>query len=139
MFILFKFKLKDVSQSVSISPDQEIYVASIFHALSTISKQISPVPSDSKTFKEPLGIKTLEADSFKVHCLETYTGMRFLGITKPEVKDITKFLQSVYEIYTDAVLKNPFYDLDMPIRLELFDRQLERVLADIRSAIGFAT
>ena len=32
--------------------------------------------------------------------------------------------QSVYSLYADYVLKNPFYELDMPIRCELFDLQL---------------
>ena len=30
----------------------------------------------------------------------------------------------VYSLYADYVLKNPFYELDMPIRCELFDLQL---------------
>ena len=30
----------------------------------------------------------------------------------------------VYELYTDYVLKNPFYEMEMPIRCELFDTNL---------------
>jgi len=33
-------------------------------------------------------------------------------------------LTRVYGLYADYVLKNPFYELDMPIRCELFDLQL---------------
>ena len=32
--------------------------------------------------------------------------------------------RSVYSLYADYVLKNPFYELDMPIRCELFDLHL---------------
>ena len=31
---------------------------------------------------------------------------------------------SVYELYGDYVLKNPFYEIEMPIRCELFDYHL---------------
>ena len=30
------------------------------------------------------------------------------------------FLQDVYGTYTDYALKNPFYDLEMPIRYDFF-------------------
>ena len=43
-------------------------------------------------------------------------GLLPLG-TEPSTK-------SVYSLYSDYVLKNPFYELDMPIRCELFDQQL---------------
>ena len=33
-------------------------------------------------------------------------------------------LYSIYESYSDYVLKNPFYEIDQPIRCELFDEQL---------------
>ena len=31
---------------------------------------------------------------------------------------------SVYPLYADYVLKNPFYEVEMPIRCELFDVNL---------------
>lgn len=31
---------------------------------------------------------------------------------------------SIYELYSDYVLKNPFYEVEMPIRVELFDHYL---------------
>jgi Sybindin-like family len=31
---------------------------------------------------------------------------------------------SVYPLYADYVLKNPFYEVEMPIRCELFDANL---------------
>ena len=30
----------------------------------------------------------------------------------------------MYELYADYVLKNPFYEIEMPIRCELFDYHL---------------
>ena len=33
-------------------------------------------------------------------------------------------LKTIYELYTDYVLKNPFYEVEMPIRCELWDLNL---------------
>lgn len=37
-------------------------------------------------------------------------------------------LKRIYELYSDYVLKNPFYSLEMPIRCELFDTNLQGLL-----------
>lgn len=37
-------------------------------------------------------------------------------------------LKRIYELYADYVLKNPFYSLDMPIRCDLFDTNLQSLL-----------
>ena len=34
------------------------------------------------------------------------------------------FLMKLYEIYSDYVSKNPFYEQDMPIRMDKFDKAL---------------
>ena len=33
-------------------------------------------------------------------------------------------LGRVYDLYTDFVLKNPFYEVEMPVRCELFDQNI---------------
>ena len=37
-------------------------------------------------------------------------------------------LQKVYEIYAEAVMKNPFHTPDMPIRTEGFDTKITALL-----------
>ena len=39
----------------------------------------------------------------------------------------------MYEAYADYVLKNPFYETDMPIRIKLFDLALDKALKDVLS------
>ena len=36
----------------------------------------------------------------------------------------------MYILYSDYVLKNPFYESDMPIRIEAFDERVKRLAAD---------
>lgn len=42
---------------------------------------------------------------------------------------VPRLLRKVFDLYTDYVLKNPFYETEMPIRCELFDANLERLFA----------
>ena len=44
-------------------------------------------------------------------------------------------LRYVYELYTDYVLKNPFYEIEMPIRCELFDINLTQAVQSDRVAL----
>merc|ERR1711998_824526 len=73
------------------------------------------------------GIQELESDQFTLHCLRTQTGLKFFIMTDPHSRNAERFLQSPYEAYTDYVLKNPFYQLENPIRCKLFDHELARL------------
>ena len=42
-------------------------------------------------------------------------------------------VRRLYNLYTDFVLKNPFYELDMPIRCELFDLHLTEEVDKLRA------
>jgi len=33
-------------------------------------------------------------------------------------------IRKIYELYADYVMKNPFYQTEMPVRCEAFDRKL---------------
>jgi trafficking protein particle complex subunit 4 len=82
------------------------------------------------------GIEVLETDAFRLQCFQTLTGnppqlfgvlikgTKFLLITEPRQANVDAVLRRIYEFYSDYVMKNPFYQLEMPIRCELFDRNL---------------
>ena len=40
------------------------------------------------------------------------------------VAETQTVLCRIYDLYCDFVLKNPFYEVEMPIRCELFDSNL---------------
>ena len=62
--------------------------------------------------------------------------MKFIVVAQPGIQDLEPFLKQIYEVYADFVLKNPFYEIDMPVRLELFDRHVERIWCEWRSVVG---
>lgn len=51
-------------------------------------------------------------------------GTKFLIFAQPHQPNIDVIVKRVYELYADYVMKNPFYQIEMPIRCEAFDRNL---------------
>lgn len=107
--------------------NEKLMMASMFHSLYTIAVQLSPEPRSS-------GIQVLETDTFKLHCYQTLTGIKFLVLTDPQQGGVDNLLKRIYECYADYGLKNPFYSLDMPIRCELFDQNLQASIEQLERA-----
>lgn len=107
-----------------MTTNERIYLASMFYPLFAIASQLSPEPKSS-------GIEVLEADTFRMHCFQTLTGVKFMVVADSLQVGIDLLLRKIYELYSDFVLKNPFYSLEMPIRCELFDRNLKEVLDQV--------
>ncbi|KAL2841926.1 Longin-like domain-containing protein [Aspergillus pseudoustus] len=70
------------------------------------------------------GLETLETEKFRLTCFQTLTGTKFLLFTDPAMPNIDGVMKTVYELYADYVMKNPFYQMEMPVRCEGFDRGL---------------
>ena len=49
----------------------------------------------------------------------------------PKQMGIDQLLDKIYELYADFALKNPFYSLEMPIRADLFDQNLQVAIDQI--------
>lgn len=60
----------------------------------------------------------------EAHLIHTPTGTKFLIFAQPHQPNIDVIVKRVYELYADYVMKNPFYQIEMPIRCEAFDRNL---------------
>lgn len=113
-----------------MTTNEKIFLASMFYPLFAIASQLSPEPKSS-------GIEVLEADTFKLHCFQTLTGVKMMVVADPTQAGMEILLKRIYELYSDYALKNPFYSLEMPIRCELFDSNLKVLLEQIeKSGIG---
>ncbi|KAA8909485.1 Sybindin-like protein [Sphaerosporella brunnea] len=100
-----------------LSSNDYLVLAGTFHGVHAITSRISPVPGSG-------GLEVLESDQFRVQCFQTLTGTKFLIFAEPHQPNIDVICRRVYELYADYVMKNPFYQIEMPIRCEQFDRQL---------------
>lgn len=104
-----------------MTTNEKIFLASMFYPLFAIASQLSPEPKSS-------GIEILESDTFKLHCFQTQTGVKFMVVAEPIQTGLEILLKKVYELYADYALKNPFYSLEQPLRCELFDINLQTLL-----------
>ena len=56
------------------------------------------------------------------------TGVKFVVVCDVKQARIDEFLQKIYEFYSDYALKNPFYATDMPIKSDLFQSNLAKLI-----------
>lgn len=47
---------------------------------------------------------------------------------EPGATDLDSVLREIYISYTDCALKDPFYELEMPIRCELFTNAVDALI-----------
>lgn len=108
MFVFFFFLYKNFFNTPSV------------HA---ITKSLTPsalaLPSSQRT-----GIEVLESSFFRLSCFQTFSGTKFLLFTEPHQPNVDTIMRKIYELYADYVTKNPFYQMEMPVRCEAFDRNL---------------
>jgi len=108
----------------TITTNEKIVLASIFYPLFALAVQLSPEQGSS-------GIREIETDTFKLHCHQTLTGVKFVVVADRNQAGVDQLLDKIYELYADFALKNPFYSLEMPIRADLFDEQLQVAIDQI--------
>lgn len=105
--------------------------------LSNYSKGALNVVSNSNTS----GLRSVDTKYFSIYIFQTLPGLKFLLITSPNgissssggdlnrnAELAESVLRRIYSIYSDYVMKNPFYSLDMPIRVDLFDQKVTELI-----------
>ena len=112
----------------NLTSNDALILAGTFHGIHAISRSINPVPApppQPNTRRPPTtGIESLESSHFRLTCFQTPTGVKFLLFTSPEQPNTDVVVRRCYELYGDYVVKNPFYSMEMPIRVEKFERAL---------------
>lgn len=59
-------------------------------------------------------------------------GVKFFVTADRNHQHLEQTLRAIYELYSDYVLKNPFYELDQPIRCERFQQSLQALISRSR-------
>lgn len=124
------------SQPSNLNADKNIVLASLFYACYANSEQIGLGLANVDTSiqgSHSAGIKTLEADNFRLDCFETLTKVKFVVISDLKSRQVDKqdLLRRIYDLYADYVIKNPFYTLNMPVNSDncsLFKANLDKYL-----------
>ena len=53
---------------------------------------------------------------------------------EPGTPDMDYVLKQIYVLYTDCALKDPFYELEMPIRCELFTQAVDSLIERVEKS-----
>jgi trafficking protein particle complex subunit 4 len=85
------------------------------------------------------GFEEIRVSGMILRCLQTITGIKFVitvAISDHSISTNDTLLSSVlhdvlkeiYVLYTECVLKDPFYELEMPIRSDLFVQGVDLII-----------
>lgn len=76
------------------------------------------------------GIEVIESEFTKLVCFQTLTRLKFIFVIDhvTSVGECEVMFRKIYDVYSDFVSKNPFYELDMPIRLESFENEVTKLI-----------
>ena len=93
------------------------------------------------------GIEEIVAGNLILKCLQTRTGIKFVvtaerlaTTTTSNSSDLLDVaLREIYKLYVDCVLKDPFYELEMPIRSELFVNAVDALMERLDHPSGKTT
>jgi trafficking protein particle complex subunit 4 len=142
-----------------IGTNEWLRIGSTFHSLHAIAAEASPVrlPSGKNPAGADDGIEEIVAGNLILRCLQTRTGIKFVvtadraspvsstqsrgGNTSNASSNSTRatsdvldgVLKEIYCLYSDCVLKDPFYELEMPIRSELFVQSVDALIEKYES------
>lgn len=86
------------------------------------------------------GLQSIETDHFNLYVFQTLTGVKFIMITSAvatkslgkhelnsQLQVTNEIFKKIYISYSDYIMKDPFYSLDMPIKNVLFDSQIRQL------------
>jgi len=125
-----------------LSINDYLVLAGTFHGVHAITSRLYPLQSNYSSNRNstsgdrpepPSGLEVLETENFRLQCFQTLTGTKFLLFTEPMQPNIDAILRRIYELYADYVMKNPFYQIEMPVRCEAFDRKLGQYVRPLNS------
>lgn len=95
------------------------------------------------------GLQSIETDLFNLYIFQSLTGIKFIIVTSPnpivhnlqpisdkavsrgelnaQLEKANEIFKQLYLLYSDYVMKDPFYSLDMPIKSLLFDMKIKEL------------
>jgi hypothetical protein len=65
---------------------------------------------------------------------DSYISSLYRYRAEPGAVDLDYVLREVYILYADCALKDPFYELEMPIRCELFTQAVDALIQKVEKS-----
>ncbi|KAJ8126885.1 hypothetical protein O1611_g6751 [Lasiodiplodia mahajangana] len=128
-----------------LNTNDYLVLAGTFHGVHAITTRLNPLKGHQQVApitaggipsrpEPPSGLEVMESENFRLQCFNTLTGTKFLLFTDTLQANADVAMRKVYDLYADFVTKNPFYQLEMPIRCDTFDRKLNSYIREVNTA-----
>mmetsp|Transcript_14049 Transcript_14049/g.17706 ORF Transcript_14049/g.17706 Transcript_14049/m.17706 type:complete len:154 (+) Transcript_14049:144-605(+) len=128
------------ARAPNIGTNDWLRIGSTFHSIHAIAPAAAPVklPGNMLDNGAEDGIYEIEGAGLLLKCLQTRTGIKFVVTAEPGTPDIDTALKEIYVLYADGALKNPFYELEMPIRCEMFTQGIDALIERLDKASSYS-
>ncbi|WVF69895.1 hypothetical protein IAT40_004678 [Kwoniella sp. CBS 6097] len=103
-------------------------LAGILHGIHAITARLTPSPIPGVPVT---GLEAFEAEGWGGKVFLTPTGTKFVVLHSLPHPGLDELMRSIYEIYSDAVMKNPFHTPEMPINSSLFENRLQSLMVGV--------
>lgn len=129
------YQVDSASPDSPLSPQTSndyLVIAGNLHGIHTIASKLTPsgasrtqpttaATSNINTESNKTGLRVVYTDDFAIHLHQTVTGLKIIIISQSNVDDsiIGNIQIKIWNDYCDYVMKNPFYNIGMPIRVGL--------------------
>ncbi|KAK1926498.1 Sybindin-like protein [Papiliotrema laurentii] len=107
-----------------------LILAGTLHGIHAITSKLTPVPPTSGPVG---GLDSFEAEGWGGKVFLTPTGTKFVLLHSIAHPGLDELMRKVYEIYSDAVMKNPFHTPEMPINSSLFESRLQGLIGSVNT------
>ncbi|CDK29035.1 unnamed protein product [Kuraishia capsulata CBS 1993] len=110
---------------LQLTTNESLVMASTIHSIHAISSKITPANAKTNDLynNNKSGLRIIETENFQIYVYQTITGVKFIGFANDtNLAEMEVWFKKVYLCYSDYVMKNPFQQLDMPIKNDNFDR-----------------
>jgi len=111
-----------VKKNAGISQDEEFKLFfGMLISMGSFAKQFA-------TNESTQVVNNFRTSYYKMNYMETITGLRIILNSDPDSVGISELLRTIYSIFVETVLKNPFVDTTKKIQSELFCSRVDEAV-----------
>eukprot|EP00808_Paulinella_micropora_P018584 g38748.t1 len=106
----------------------------LFGLLYSVKDFVNKMSPRSLGATENAGWYSYTTSDYKLHYLETVSGLRFALTTDPTSPSLQQTLRSIYHLYVSIIVKNPLYKLGTPITIPQFISQVDSLCKSVSAS-----
>lgn len=146
------FDTNGTSPIAGQTSNDNLVIAGNLHGIHTIASKLTPAGAkaafnNSSTFDDNResnrsGLRSVHTEQFTLHVHQTATGLKTVVLASAEhtvstaqpvagpttAALVAQLQRDLHRAYTDALMRNPFYNVGMPARIPMLDAAVRRAV-----------